>query len=487
MNKNIWDNIMKQMLTTLTDLFGFQSTNDNDSSSWKSSEYTQLFLGVIAEILNELKASLTIFQIAMFVPMALFMYLCDSVLTIKPLHIICSVILTLTAPINGEISTGYEPVPSTWFHWKAVPATPTPIIPDTCPISSFLSKADPYMNPIPYPYITDPVDAKCVAPELYERHLIDSGVTLITNPKSVTIKDNEYHIKVSQQDAFDLQLSFDKEQWSFDSTIPSTFDFKIEARTQTPEFSDGDFMMVISVNNQQYFSFMTTLTRNDRHAMIYESMQLNHIPNKCPLPVTYWINDIHTIPKRAARISNNGEWRAVPGWRFKAIWPLRYIIYNDPIQQESHIAMVYNDPQFLAFNISLNAAFIGDAPVDIYILGSENAEFVVTSLTFPTLPYHELDFLSKFQSMSFGFRCLVLFCFWVIVAVVIPLVLMMAADWFWQNNCKSNCGSNKRMIFVTVAIYFIAVVLLISNSDFDYFAIWFLLTFGVWSLLIYYP
>ena len=178
-----------------------------------------------------------------------------------------------------------------------------------------------------------------------------NGAILMANPESVTIQNNQYHVTVSHQDAYDLKLSLNNNVWSFHPTNCSSFTLEINGSTPIHS-SDADFLIVFAVGNHQYFSYFVHLDVTSIKSRIYPSLAIE----RGTISVSSWISDTLTIPQRWDRISNNGQWIITSNWRSQAQWPLKFIITNDPINKQSLFQFYHILLQF-AMDYKFGAAF----------------------------------------------------------------------------------------------------------------------------------
>eukprot|EP01084_Bolivina_argentea_P082216 148868_1 len=203
-----------------------------------------------------------------------------------------------------------------------------------------------------------------------------TDVSISLNSHSVAIANTNYYVNVQAQDAYDIKLSLSP-KYSFDTHYNSSLILTIHGNTPFPN-ADGDLLIVFSVGNRQYFSFFLHLDSNNIRSRIYPSITLSkNIKN-----VSEWIYDTITYPQRWHRISNNDQWKQINQWRNQALWPLQFIIENNPIQQISYFKFFHDiqNTNKLAVSYTFNTAFLGNKNMDIYIMGdSKNEQFIISS------------------------------------------------------------------------------------------------------------
>ncbi len=192
----------------------------------------------------------------------------------------------------------------------------------------------------------------------------------------VNIAGSTYNIKVGEQEEeYDLKLSLD-ESWSFKPLIASTITISLDGFTPVSVEGDADFLMTFAVGDWQYFSFFIHLDDVNIKSRIFPMLNTSAITQ----PVSQWMasNAIHT---RWDRISNNGSWLIVRDWKDKAVWPLRFVMTNDPMNDISYFRFYHTPSMELATSWTFNHAFTASKGMDMYIMGdSTNERFNVSAM-----------------------------------------------------------------------------------------------------------
>ena len=198
---------------------------------------------------------------------------------------------------------------------------------------------------------------------------------------TVSVSGTDYNINVQTNNDYDIKLSLDQ-SWGFVSTVNSTIILTLDGYTPNPE-RDTDFMIVFSVGDLQYLSYFTHLDQQNSKNRIYASMSTL----QTMAPVSQWIID--SIPlQRYDRISNNNQWLTVP-WRKQVLWPLKFIITNDPINNKCYFEFYHNETVSLAQQWTLDGSFVANQNMDVYIMGdSRHEQFTISSLNIQLI--HEL-------------------------------------------------------------------------------------------------
>ena len=208
-----------------------------------------------------------------------------------------------------------------------------------------------------------------------------NGGSISYNSDTVSVSGTDYNINVQTQNGYDMKLSLD-ESWGFTSTVNSSTILTIDGSTN-PSHHDCDFMIVFSVGDSQYLSYFTHLDDHNVKNKMYTSMSTLQTIE----PVSQWIID--NIPdQRYNRISNNGQWFNVK-WRKQVLWPLKFIITNDPINNKCYFEFYHNETVSLAQQWTLDGSFVANQNMDVYIMGdSRHEQFTISSLNIQLI--HEL-------------------------------------------------------------------------------------------------
>eukprot|EP01083_Nonionella_stella_P030236 82930_1 len=195
-----------------------------------------------------------------------------------------------------------------------------------------------------------------------------NGASIIHNPSNVAISGTEYNIKVHSDAGYDLQISLDA-SWGFERDIESQIAFTLNGYTPNPSV-DTDLLLVFSVADWQYFSFFIHLdATNKMRSRIYYAMSSASIAH----PVSEWLSN-STIQTRWDRISNNNQWQLIYDWNKQAMWPLKFVITNNPLQDQTVFEFYHTSTETYATGYVFNHCFVANERMNVYIMGDSLGE-----------------------------------------------------------------------------------------------------------------
>ena len=224
---------------------------------------------------------------------------------------------------------------------------------------------------------------------LNNTHLGDRGIALFLTQDHVQITDDIWTLNPPSQDNTDITIEMTRE-WGFHPDVPSTLSVDINGSTpvNSTTSDDGEFLILFSVNDTQYFSVVVMLETGQAWAS-YPGWENNTLATTDSVLV-----DIisPSEPIRFHRVSNNDQWDQIgPGsWYKKALqWPLHFEITNDPINDTTNYRCFLPDK---TLEITFSSSFMAEQGMSIYIMNeaSDNKPFDIHSIemtySFTTLP-----------------------------------------------------------------------------------------------------
>lgn len=142
--------------------------------------------------------------------------------------------------------------------------------------------------------------------------------------------------------------------------------------------------VIVSITSTSTFSItLQGITPNpeaDTDLLVASKIYVDLSSSTNQLAVSEWISDTKSIPNRWDRISNDNQWITFSNWKAQSLWPLQFVITNDPISDRAHFQFYHNATSTLGVDYPLNGALATNQPLDFYILGdSVHEQFTVSS------------------------------------------------------------------------------------------------------------
>ena len=142
--------------------------------------------------------------------------------------------------------------------------------------------------------------------------------------------------------------------------------------------------VIVSITSTSTFSItLQGITPNpeaDTDLLVASKIYVDLSSSTNQLAVSEWISDTKSIPNRWDRISNDNQWITISNWKAQSLWPLQFVITNDPISDRAHFQFYHNATSTLGVDYPLNGALATNQPLDFYILGdSVHEQFTVSS------------------------------------------------------------------------------------------------------------
>eukprot|EP01084_Bolivina_argentea_P073151 132755_1 len=205
------------------------------------------------------------------------------------------------------------------------------------------------------------------------------GSISINTENSVTTVNDTWHMNPNHQTGTDMTINLDNE-WTFHPSIESTINITIDGFTPNITLLDGEFLILFSVGDTQFFSLIIILQKL-HIKQSWRSYPSDHNESLATTNSVY--NDIinKQSPIRYCRISNNDSWEHIGSNYYKngLIWPLNIQITNDPINNKVYYKCYLNDKTLA---ITYNTSFNTNTPMAMYIMNdaSDNKPFDIYSI-----------------------------------------------------------------------------------------------------------
>eukprot|EP01084_Bolivina_argentea_P202798 346416_1 len=198
-----------------------------------------------------------------------------------------------------------------------------------------------------------------------------NGMSILLTENHVNNTNNIWNINPQTQDGTDLTIEI---SFGFHLEFQSQLHLIIDGMTPNITKNNGEFIIVFSVDQTQYFGISVQL-KNDSFWKIY------------PNPKTSLLATVDNIfgtiigqsgDNRYNRISQNTNWTDI-SHKKPLKWPLNIKITNDPVNNISHIQCTASET---ILNVIYNSSFIVNRPMDIYIMNakSDNKPFIIYSV-----------------------------------------------------------------------------------------------------------
>eukprot|EP01083_Nonionella_stella_P133131 404740_1 len=85
-----------------------------------------------------------------------------------------------------------------------------------------------------------------------------SGIHITSNPLHVDTSNNIWHINPTSQNGYDLELVLENE-WTFNPSMESQLTLTLNGFTPNVAKEDGEFIIIFSVDNTEYFAVVIRL------------------------------------------------------------------------------------------------------------------------------------------------------------------------------------------------------------------------------------
>eukprot|EP00484_Ammonia_sp_Unknown_P004320 CAMPEP_0197077328 /NCGR_PEP_ID=MMETSP1384-20130603/212565_1 /TAXON_ID=29189 /ORGANISM="Ammonia sp." /LENGTH=462 /DNA_ID=CAMNT_0042516191 /DNA_START=19 /DNA_END=1405 /DNA_ORIENTATION=+ len=226
----------------------------------------------------------------------------------------------------------------------------------------------------------------------HDRH---SGVAVLANYANginVSYTHWAWNIDPNTQRGYDLLLAMSNE-WTFHPLIESQLTFTFNGFTPNRTVDDGEFMLVFSVNNTQFFSVVIRLDTQRNTWKYYP--QINAANNATSFASTTAVyediirgssNGTTEVPMRWDRVSGNGAWTDIPSltqafYREKLVWPFTVKLINNP-QDDTLLYQCNLSRSGATLQVEYESAFVGGESVDVYLLNdaNDNKPFYIYSI-----------------------------------------------------------------------------------------------------------
>mmetsp|Transcript_15529 Transcript_15529/g.24505 ORF Transcript_15529/g.24505 Transcript_15529/m.24505 type:complete len:619 (-) Transcript_15529:88-1944(-) len=190
------------------------------------------------------------------------------------------------------------------------------------------------------------------------------------------------------QSGYDLLLSLDGNEWGFPSDIVSALSLTVTGTAIPSLDNDMRLFVVLSVNDTQYWSIAVNLDGNGAKYATYPSLRTPTTNKK----VSEWMNDLSDYALRRERISNHSKWLdTAPAYNAQAIWPITFEFVNSPIRHSVEYKFYHHghsNPAQPVVTQSLDALFLANSDVDIYIMTDEPRADLFISMLNVSITYH---------------------------------------------------------------------------------------------------
>ena len=214
-------------------------------------------------------------------------------------------------------------------------------------------------------------------------------ISIKYNPTTTRIFGAWYDINVESQNSFDLKIELDDDDWAFQSDAQSTFMLTIDGLSSTNTNNDtsinnnNELIMVFSVGDEQFFSFLTYISSTNLSNKIYPKSTLNTKES-----VPSWVDDTTLYQNRYDRLSDGGQWKITSPITYnqQSLWPLKFVITNNPLKNECIFSFLHNDKDKVLVQNIFEDSFEDD-DITIYIMGgSDGINFQISRINIQLIP-----------------------------------------------------------------------------------------------------